>query len=420
EVSLVLDVSGSMAGSKLTALKPAAKNFVDKIFNSAETGKVSMSLIVYDNQVSAGADLLNYFSKTSEHTKSNCIEFDPADFKTTTMRVKTGAPYQRNAHFDAISSYYYDGEAIYDPHCPVAAVDTVSEETRAIIPFSNSPTTLKTRIDSLVADGNTSIDLGAKWGVALLDPSTKPVVQAMIAGNKLPSNFSERPYDYNGAGDKKSLKVMVLMTDGENTEEYKLKSPYNSSANSVFFRTNKAASNSTNLNDYSIYNAATNKYYSFFYSKWGTVPFGSGAGTDSTEIKISNPKTFYGATVVPWKDLYQTFNADHVAYMMSLTGLYTRSSWYNTTVSTLNGTTKDNQTKDICAAAKAKDKGIVIYTIAFQAGVNGKAVLNSCASLTADPNDSATSVNYYEATTLSIDKVFSGIVNSINKLRLTH
>lgn len=414
EVSLVLDVSGSMSGSKLTSLKPAATSFVDKIFSSAETGKVSMSLIVYDNQVSAGASLLNYLDVTNEHNLSNCIEFDSGDYSSTAMRVKTGAPYQRNAHFDAITSNTSTA-GLSDPHCAVAASATISEATRSIIPFSNDSSALKTRINALVAGGNTSIDLGAKWGVGLLDPSMKPVVTGMIGAGLRPSAFSDRPYAYGGTGDQKSLKIMVIMTDGENTNEYELKSPYNSSTNSVLYRINNASASSTSTSNYSIYDAATNKYYAFAINSstgspygWRSTPWGSGSASAE-----KSGGTNIGATVVPWKNVYQTFNVNYFAYMMgnAYNSTSVRNTWKSTPINTLDGTAKDTQAKAICSAAKAKGKDIVIYTIAFQASTAGKALLQACASSDA---------NYYDVATLDINKAFNGIINSINKLRLTH
>ena len=59
EVSLVLDISGSMRGTKLTQMQDAAKDFVDGILEGASDNRVSVSLIPYAAQVSAGPDLLS-------------------------------------------------------------------------------------------------------------------------------------------------------------------------------------------------------------------------------------------------------------------------------------------------------------------------------------------------------------------------
>ncbi|MGB7260519.1 MAG: Tad domain-containing protein, partial [Albidovulum sp.] len=86
EISLVLDVSGSMnSNSRLTNLKPAAKAFVDQIFDSAEADKVSISIVPYATQVSMRDDLAGYFDITSEHFNSTCLEFSDSagDFNST-------------------------------------------------------------------------------------------------------------------------------------------------------------------------------------------------------------------------------------------------------------------------------------------------------------------------------------------------
>ncbi len=105
EISLILDVSGSMAGSRINNLIPAAKSFVDQIFNSAEDDKVSISIIPYSTQVSLSNNLISYFNVTAEQTNSNCIEFDPSQGDFTTTAVSFGnnpsdRKYQRNGHFD--------------------------------------------------------------------------------------------------------------------------------------------------------------------------------------------------------------------------------------------------------------------------------------------------------------------------------
>ena len=58
EVSLILDVSGSMgSGTKMDDMQDAAKKFLDEILAGAEDDRVSVSLVPYSTQVSAGAPL---------------------------------------------------------------------------------------------------------------------------------------------------------------------------------------------------------------------------------------------------------------------------------------------------------------------------------------------------------------------------
>lgn len=69
--------------------------------------------------------------------------------------------------------------------------------TTQVLPLSNSRTTIKARIDQMVSRGATNIHQGAIWGFHLLSPT--------------------EPYTEGRAYDEATSKVIILMTDGENT-----------------------------------------------------------------------------------------------------------------------------------------------------------------------------------------------------------
>ena len=69
---------------------------------------------------------------------------------------------------------------------------------------------------------------------------------------------------------------------------------------------------------------------------------------------------------------------------------------------------KDQRTKHVCDAAK--DEGVIVYSVGFEAPSDGRRVLKGCAS-----SDS----HYYDATGLEISDAFTSIASSIRKLRLT-
>jgi Mg-chelatase subunit ChlD len=69
--------------------------------------------------------------------------------------------------------------------------------TTAVLPLSNSKSTVKSRITAMKAEGGTNIHQGAIWGFHMLSP-TEPLAEA-------------RGYD------TATYKVMIVMTDGENT-----------------------------------------------------------------------------------------------------------------------------------------------------------------------------------------------------------
>jgi Flp pilus assembly protein TadG len=427
EISLILDISGSMnSNNRLKNLKPAAKSFVDQIFDSAEADKVSISIIPYATQVAISDDLASYFNMTAEHTYSNCIEFNPSagDFDTTAVSFGFGASdrvYQRNGHFDP----FYKASPPSLTNCP-------TETERQVLPFSGDRNQLKTYINNLTAEGNTSIDIGMKWGAALLDPSMQGVVDGMIDDGDLPSAFSDRPYSYD---DNDALKIIVLMTDGENTTEYRLRNnttsnPYYDEGQSLlvrnpYYRTNGTSSDDWSINQYSLWDAAKHQYYIFAQGIWRNQAWGDGSTSTTTCDKkgkcttttTKDPGYVSSPTSVPmtwqdvWHDMSIYYFSDNIIY-----GAYSnstqRNQWRPASVSNPKANTyidnaKDGITLDICSAAKTE--GIRIYTIAFEAPTGGQQLLESCQN-----------AGYYAVEGLDINDAFAGIVNSINKLRLTH
>jgi uncharacterized protein YegL/Tfp pilus assembly protein PilX len=400
EISLVLDVSGSMnSDSRLTNLKPAAKKFVDTMFDTVEAGKISMSIITYSTQVSLGPDLMSYFNVTNEHNSSYCLEFDRNDYKQTAMKFGKSVGsyvYQRNGHFDPFyrSSYPY-------------LLNCQTETNRYIMPFSGDRNALKAKINSLTADGNTSIDIGMKWGAALLDPSMSGVVTDMIAKNKIPAEFSERPYSYN---DREALKVIVVMTDGANTTEYRLTDPYDH-GNSIL--TGNTSYSPTDISQYSLYDKNRNQYYIMAKGMWRDQPWGDGTYDTCNRwgcTTYNDPGDSYPMT---WPEVWERMSINYLAdYII-------RRAWGDTErfkwragggeTSTDIYSDKDDRTEDMCKAAKSK--GVTIFAIGFEAPTLGTRLLKKCASSDA---------HYYDAAGTQISDVFTSIASSINKLRLTH
>ncbi|MEE9427081.1 MAG: TadE/TadG family type IV pilus assembly protein, partial [Paracoccaceae bacterium] len=105
EVSLVLDVSGSMGSTsasgntKMEDLIEAAQEFVylmqcdpdaEKPYDNVCTvpaNTVSISLIPYAEQVLVGEEMLQEFNITNEHTDSSCVDFNNSDFQSASMSL---------------------------------------------------------------------------------------------------------------------------------------------------------------------------------------------------------------------------------------------------------------------------------------------------------------------------------------------
>ena len=108
EISLVLDVSGSMGwGTKLPDMQDAAKDFIDEVLGGQyrKTAAVSLSLSALLDPGKTPARLSRENSNlTGEHDYSHCVDFDATDFATTALPARRTPP-ASGAISDPWSSY---------------------------------------------------------------------------------------------------------------------------------------------------------------------------------------------------------------------------------------------------------------------------------------------------------------------------
>ncbi len=250
EISLVLDISGSMARersegtdrSRLEVLKDAAKEFVSLVLvtGSAQTASTteltgtttdtdlsavsgtsaagttettSVSLVPYSGQVNAGV-MYGFLRSTRYGTQyGKCIEFNDADFTVGGFpgyRSRPQAQQFQNFRFEA--DYGHDAEWGW---CPF--------NDQGVRPFLNKVGTLNAAIDRFSGHDGTGSHLGMKWGLALLDPSARGWISTLSDNGKVPEVFRGRPLDFDAAN---VLKVIVLMTDGNTRYQPRVKSEY--------------------------------------------------------------------------------------------------------------------------------------------------------------------------------------------------
>ena len=220
EVALVLDVSNSMNDfDKIDELRKAAKKFVTTILASGDPGAISISVVPFSTSVTPTDEIYEALLVDNKHNYSNCLVFDDSDYDGTALVTKADATEAAEDDItlapmvqDIYSSYYgsFDNLNAEWRSC-------YTEEAYRIMPFSTSKTDLHTKIDGLLANGNTTGDMGMKWGAALLDPSFRDVTDALIAGESMPASMSHTPVDYS---DPDTMKVIVMMGDGENSRTF--------------------------------------------------------------------------------------------------------------------------------------------------------------------------------------------------------
>lgn len=404
EISLVLDISGSMGSNqRLPRLKVAAKQFIDQISASTTANGMSMSIVPYATQVNVGESLLDQYVTTQEHRYSHCVNFIADEFKKTNLSREVEL--ERTGHFDPFT---WAENGIFRPVCPVRAGS-------AITAFSGDADALKAQVDLLTASGNTSIDIGMKWGATLLDPSTQSVVSDLIDEGVIDASMLGRPYSY----DDDTLKIIILMSDGENTTQYMLNPSRRDGPSGVWYNQaarNEAVSNYQSVQKgYSIEHSqgGSNKPFWWpYYKKYMDHPYGNGTyyqcdyfGNCGEKTEPGNPD---GAVELSYPELYNRASIAWIAKYIHSYSPSAWSDWYTAGTNTLNRVAKDQHAKNMCD--RTKDKGVVIYTIGFEAPKNGTRLLEACASSPA---------HFFDVDGLEISDAFASIATSIRQLRLT-
>lgn len=221
KVSLVVDISGSMqqtiptsdgsTKTRMDAMQSAATKFVENMLIEKYEDKISVSLVPYTEQVNIGQTLLAGLNVTPRHNYSHCIEFESSDFNK--LSIDTAYPYEHMQHVQFNGPRASEGLSSTDnTTCPKHSYER-------IIPMLQDLDNFRIEIAKLKPRAGTSIFVGLKWGLALLDPSMASVLAPILAGGP----FAGRPAAYAQTGQaSQTQKVLVMMTDGQNDRSYRL------------------------------------------------------------------------------------------------------------------------------------------------------------------------------------------------------
>lgn len=423
EISLVVDLSGSMNSfNRLQNLQSAAEEFIQTVFDASEDGSISMSLVPYTGQVNAGARILDHYDVRHRQNYSHCIDFDAPHYNTTALptgSTLTGAGHGFPWESPPYSGYYNANNPLvagfYD--CPIGPGNAGLE----VVPFSTDAQELITRVRAMRALGATSIDIGMRWGVALVDPSVQPMAAAMAAAGQIDSRLADRPSPY---ADSETMKIVVLMTDGENFEERRLTDAVRSGPSPVWINTQD-----NSLGTYSLYNASTGRYWHRRDNTWRDDPWGNGTvetcqqvctrfwnnGSCRTWSTQCTSETVQHARQLDWPELFhrtQMYWAARQIFAPANGGTTTQQnnfarsltlSWQNI----LSTTIKDQRLQQICHAAR--EAGITVFSVAFEADPGGISGLRQCAT---------TPSHFFDVEGIEISDAFRAIASHIRQLRL--
>ena len=185
DLALMLDVSGSMSGQKLTDLKTAAKNAARTLITPATGDRVRVSFVSYATSVNAGA----YGNAALGRPAGDDSDGDGLDKVCVSERTGSAA---WNADKPEIGKWVGDASV----ECPDSS----------LLPLTNNLTTFETEIDSLTADGWTAGHLGIAWSWYLISSEWDDIWPTDSA----PLLETE----------PQTVKAVILMTDGQFNTAY--------------------------------------------------------------------------------------------------------------------------------------------------------------------------------------------------------
>lgn len=430
EVVLVLDVSGSMgSNSKLVNLKKAAKEFVTSLLNGSEPGNTVISIVPFSWSVSPSVATFEALAVDRKHEFSTCIRFKANDHSHASLATgnsgfSNGQPLDQMIYTALYGNFdEFSGSESSSDYRSCYANDYME-----ILPFSVSETELHAKIDSLQASGNTSGNQGMIWGAALLDPSFRQITDDLIAAGEVASSQAAIPSNY---GTAETLKVAVVMGDGQNTTSYffstggqwrgqnsdlyEVKSQKRvfkyayrkNKKDKISYDQSKCSNNSwecvyessgeiesafylhDNYDDNRYYNTEEGEYLSS--SEWNDLQ-------DSDE--------FVSMRRLDWEEAWGYMSPYYYYQVTGDPNAYYDYYYYDR----LDGSEKDTRMKASCTATK--NEGVVVFSIGFEIDQGGTAeqVLKNCAS---------SENHYFRAEGININDAFSAIASNVVNLRLT-
>ena len=215
ELSLVLDVSSSMRGAKITNLKTAAKSFIDQILNEQNITRTSMNIVPFGGTVNIGS----MFDDYAVPTTASSTTVDPTEAQYDIEEAVLNGAFRFSVGGNCIEYRYTDFNSDgvfpadsrgqvphfwrwnnFNPWCP--------EDASSMLLNTNDTTALKNKIDALTLSDGTGMDIGAMWGFKVLSPAWS----GLLGGASI---FSTRPDAYKDD----TQKVLVIMTDGAITQQ---------------------------------------------------------------------------------------------------------------------------------------------------------------------------------------------------------
>ena len=427
EISLVLDVSGSMRGTKIARLRDAAKQFVTTILETSEEGNAVISVIPFSWTVTPPQTVFDALSVDITHNYSTCLRFDGSDYQHSTLTAGGGAAAGTASANQMIYTSLYGGfrrsrsMVSHLLHRRLHAVPALLDE-RGRAPRQDRRAAIRWQYQRPRRH-----ELGRGAARSELSDRLGATDRQWRDGRAL----AHVPADYD---EPETLKVVVMMGDGANTTSY-------------FFDAAPSAYRGPNSDLYRVEHQEQEFDYAFdiynrsreWHEPWveqychldwlECVYEVDGPVISTYYLRDPSPERYFDLDEEEWlspsefddlEDLDGFVQKERLswekAWGMMSPRFYgeTTGSWgaWNDLVGSerMDGGAKDVRMRDVCGATKGRS--VVVYSIGFQVSQGGRAerVLSDCAS---------SSSHYYRANTTDISAVFSSIAANVQNLRLT-
>lgn len=400
EISLVLDISGSMRFgpadyNSIAGLRDAVDDFINIVLDvtcdasgnncvqSPDSRSTTINVIPYAGHVNVGPEMFQILGGQRWHGWSNCLEVADTDFLNADLPTDD---LRQVPHF---MRWSIDWPTMAWGWCP--------KNASGILYAENNAQKIKDYVRNIRLHDGTATHVGMKYGVALLNPSSRTAFQQLNAAddNLLADDYVNRPADF----EDDVAKYLVVMTDGNTTGSFR---PSDNGGADTF-----------SYDDvYSLAQTNPDEYLAFF-----TSPFT--APTSATQ---------------EWLDIMDRYGSQRADASFRLTDTerdevergYPRASDFED----VNGVHHNSNTNnanllEACDQAKlpvtrydgsVENDRITIYSVAFNSGNAAANRMAACASQPnppyfwniADRNDRG-----------AIGQAFRSIAYSINKLKLT-
>lgn len=407
EISLVIDISGSMRfgtssglRDRIGPLRTASKEFAATVLRGTRAEDTTISIVPYAGHVNPGAELFDLVGGVRTHDSSSCLALGPAEYEHSALPNASSRQVPHFMHWQINRGYMDWG------WCP--------QPTSAILPFTSDRADIDAYVDALRLHDGTATHIGMKWGLALLDPTSRDEVASLHAAGRAGPISAGRPHEWDAEG---NLKVIVLMTDGNITEQVH---PLHDEP--VFWHGGKReelARLDANLtySDGRRSGMAMDGAETLEALREALRDADPAART--VEITHGTVRMEDGETAGSMLDRMEAHDAgegpgiaflDH-GHMNDVKELVEQRNHLGEKgkLSRRISSEGDNRKEfaNICAAAKAR--GVVVYSVAFEANSQGRREMRDCA--TADSH-------FFDVQDAEIETAFRAIASQINELRL--